>query len=258
MYNIMSINSIKAKKYKYSIILIFIGILYITIWNYSHMDISNSQIEGAEIDMNNKAVFKEVFKEKQESEIAFQSKFTIESLAEHTKDKISGVSWTKDAPVRLEDLRYLKVSYWDFDNNQRIGELIVNKNIAEEVVDIFEELYDAQFPIEKINLVDDYNADDDLSMADNNSSAFNFRPIMGTNRLSKHSYGLAVDINPVQNPFIINDEILPPNSLEYIDRNNIRNGMIVKGDACYNAFVSRGWAWGGEWKTMKDYQHFQK
>ncbi len=188
----------------------------------------------------------------------FEEIFTIQEMDKVIQKRINGISWKKGAPVGLNDLRYVNVTYWGFDNKPHLGELIVNSKVASEVIDIFKELYEVKFPIEKIKLIDEYGADDNLSMEDNNSSSFCYRVVEGTKNLSKHSYGVAIDINPVQNPYIRKEKISPPKSEEYLDRNNIRKGMIIKGDPCYNAFTKRGWIWGGEWNTVKDYQHFQK
>lgn len=185
--------------------------------------------------------------------------FNFEPLSKEVISRIEGVSWKNEAPVKLDDLSYVKVLYWGFDDKKHTGELIVHKKVAEEITQIFKELYEAKFAIEKMRLIDEYEANDDLSMADNNTSAFCFREVTGKKgTLSKHSYGIAIDINPVQNPYVKGDRISPEAGKEYIDRKNVRKGMIVKDDICYKAFKERGWIWGGEWKTLKDYQHFQK
>ncbi len=185
--------------------------------------------------------------------------FTYTPLTKEIKDKINGISYQEDSPVGMEDLYYVQVLYWGFDDKEHIGELIVHKEIAKEVTEIFEELYNVKFPIEKIKLIDEYNARDELSMKDNNTSAYCFRPITGQKeKFSKHSYGIAIDINPIQNPYIKKENILPEEGKKYTDRKNIQKGMIVKDNACYKAFKSRGWIWGGEWKSLKDYQHFEK
>jgi hypothetical protein len=185
--------------------------------------------------------------------------FNFEPLSEEVINKINGVSWKQGAPVELKDLSYVKVLHWGFDGKEHIGELIVHKKVAKEVAQIFRELYEAKFPIEKIKLIDEYNANDDLSMEDNNTSAFCYREVAGKKgTLSKHSYGIAIDINPIQNPYIKGEKISPAAGKEYKNRKNVKKGMIVKGDICYKVFKERGWIWGGEWKTLKDYQHFQK
>ena len=124
---------------------------------------------------------------------------------------------------------------------------------------IFKDLFDAKFPIEKICLIDAYKGIDDLSMADNNSSGFNCRMSAGNSKkFSKHSYGVAIDINPLVNPYVKNGTVLPPEGRNYLDRDATVKGMIRKGDDCYTAFIKRGWTWGGAWKHSKDYQHFEK
>jgi hypothetical protein len=146
----------------------------------------------------------------------------------------------------------------DFNGETQTGEMIVSAGVAADVIDIFEMLYLNRYPIEKIRLIDHYEADDGLSMADNNTSAFNFRFMTNSTKISKHGYGLAIDINPVQNPYISGNAVLPPSGAEYADRTDVRPGMIVKGDECYSIFISRGWEWGGDWNNPKDYQHFEK
>lgn len=185
--------------------------------------------------------------------------FMYSSLTEDIIEKIAGLSYKENSPVDIDELSYICVTYWGFDDIEHVGELIVHKKLAMEVIEIFKELYEARFPIDKIRLIDEYGADDDLSMSDNNSSAFCSREVTGKKGVfSNHSYGVAIDINPVQNPYIKDEIILPKEGKEYLDRDNIRQGMIIKGDVCYNAFITRGWTWGGEWSSLKDYQHFEK
>ncbi|MFZ5354099.1 MAG: M15 family metallopeptidase [Bacillota bacterium] len=192
------------------------------------------------------------------AEQEFKNIFAVEALSDSIIDRINGVSWIPEAPVKLEELRYITVAYWGFDDRTHRGELIVHEKLAEEVIEIFTELYDNKYPIYKISLIDDYDGDDNRSMEDNNTSAFNYRSVPGSSRLSKHSYGTAIDINPVQNPYVDGNNVYPETGKDYLDRSNIRKGMIIEGDICYNAFVGRGWIWGGSWKSTKDYQHFQK
>jgi len=172
---------------------------------------------------------------------------------------MQGKSWQKKNAVQKKDLVYLQITYYGFDGNFHPGELIVHKQVAQEVLEIFDELYHAHFPLQKVQLIDKYQGSDELSMADNNSSAFCTRPMTGEkNSFSKHSYGIAIDINPVQNPYVKNDLVLPAKGNEYLDRRKIRKGMIVKDNVCYKAFTRRGWKWGGDWRTLQDYQHFEK
>lgn len=185
--------------------------------------------------------------------------FKYSMLSSDIVEKIVGVSWKENSPVKLEELSYINVTYWGFDGNEYVGEMIVHNKLAKEIMEIFEELYDEKFPIEKIKLIDEYSANDELSMEDNNTSAFCSREVTGKEGVfSNHSYGIAIDINPIQNPYVRGDIVLPEEGDSFLDRNNIRKGMIIKGDVCYNAFKSRGWTWGGEWNSLKDYQHFEK
>lgn len=188
--------------------------------------------------------------------------FSYEVLSKEIKERITGKSYGENCDVPYGELRYVRVLYWGFDNISHKGELIVNKTIAEDIVEIFKELYENKYPIERMVLVDEYDADDNTSMAADNTSAFNYRNIEGTSRISMHSYGLAVDINPLYNPYVRSKEdnliIAPENAAAYTDRTADCKYYIRKGDVCYNAFIKRGFTWGGEWKTLKDYQHFQK
>lgn len=170
-------------------------------------------------------------------------------------------SYKENCTISLDNLRYITVSYYGFDCRINTGELIACKDIADKLVSIFKELFDICYPIEKIFLVDEYDADDLRSMADNNSSCFNYRTIEGTSTLSNHSLGLAIDINPLYNPYVRYIEgcesVLPANGVPYADRSRHCPYYIHKGDACYNIFIKHGFTWGGDWKNSKDYQHFE-
>lgn len=183
-----------------------------------------------------------------------------------TKDiynRINGKSYKIGCSIPLCDLRYLKILHYDIDGNVRIGELICNKSIENDLLAIFRELYKAKYPIGRMVLIDEYMADDELSMKDNNSSAFNFRMIVGGGKLSKHAMGLAVDINPLYNPYV---KILPDGQLHvepkdaqlYIDRTKDFRYKIESYDLCCKLFRQYNFEWGGDWKTIKDYQHFEK
>ncbi|WP_432663418.1 M15 family metallopeptidase [Wukongibacter baidiensis] len=239
-------------------VLIFFSLIIVNLTLINKIILKNT----IEVSEENNEPYEEANEEPQKEEAleeAIIDSFTYEPIPEVITDKIDGVSWKEGAPVGLDDLSYVRVTYWGFDDKEHIGELVVHKKVAEEITQIFKELYEAKFPIEKIRLIDEYDANDDLSMDDNNTSAFCFREVAGKKgTLSKHSYGIAIDINPVQNPFIKGDRVSPVAGKEYKDRENVRPGMIVEGDICYRAFKERGWTWGGEWKTLKDYQHFQK
>ena len=185
--------------------------------------------------------------------------FVASDIGDDVFKRIEGVSWKPGCPAEIEDLRLLTITHVDFEGRSRTGELICHKNAAGDLLDIFRELYEMGFPIDKIKLIDEYGADDLLSMEDNNTSAFNYRTVSGTANLSRHAYGLAVDINPVQNPYTEDggEYVSPESGRAYLNRSDARPGMITRGDAVYNAFVSRGWFWGGDWKYQIDYQHFQ-
>lgn len=186
--------------------------------------------------------------------------YSIE-LSKEIKTRIKGISFKKNDVISYDDLRYIRVLHYGFDGEIHIGELIVNKEISNYMVDIFHELFEEKYPIEKMVLIDDYNGDDELSMKDNNTSAFNYRPVTGSSSLSKHSMGLAIDINPLYNPYVKEKSgtttILPKDGKSYADRTQENKYYIRKNDTCYEAFVSRGFTWGGNWNSLKDYQHFE-
>ncbi|HEY5584695.1 MAG TPA: M15 family metallopeptidase [Ruminiclostridium sp.] len=186
-----------------------------------------------------------------------ESIFEIIEIDKYLAKKMEGVTYFKNNEIELSDLRFLRLTYWSFNETSQKGEIIVNKLVANAVLDIFKELYDKHYLIAKVNLMDNYLGNDSLSMSDNNSSAFNYRVISGSTKISNHGYGLAIDINPMQNPYVDNDFISPEEGITFLDRSISKKGMIVKNDDCYNAFVSRGWVWGGNWNTKKDYQHFE-
>ena len=187
--------------------------------------------------------------------------FYITEITDDIFERIKGKSFKDDCILPREDLRYLHVLHKDIDGNVHEGEMIVNKRIADDVLAILRELYENNYPIERMKLVDEYNADDELSMEDNNSSAFNFRFISHTTRISKHGLGLAVDINTLYNPYtkvVDGKRIIEPVTGEpYLDRDTSFDYKIEKGDLCYNLFIEHGFEWGGEWTDRKDYQHFE-
>ena len=190
-----------------------------------------------------------------------QGDFYMTEITDEIFDRIKGKSFKDDCTLPREDLRYLHVLHTDIDGNVHEGEMIVNYHIAQDVLDILRELYENDYPIERIRLVDEYDADDEMSMRDNNSSSFNFRFISHTNRVSKHGLGLAVDINTLYNPYtkvVDGERIVEPATGEpYLDREASFDYKIVPGDLCYNLFKEHGFEWGGEWTDRKDYQHFE-
>lgn len=194
--------------------------------------------------------------------VTYQPDFYYEDISEDIKKKIYGFSYKEGALIPYEDLRYVRVLHVDFESATQVGEIICNKEIAQDLVEIFYELYQAQYPIEQIHLIDEYNADDLLSMTDNNTSCFNYRVVEGTTKLSKHGLGMALDINPFFNPYVTTKKgalyVSPVESTYYADRNKPFAYKIDKNDLCYQLFTEHGFTWGGSWINSKDYQHFQK
>ena len=187
--------------------------------------------------------------------------FYMSKITDKIFARIQGKSFKNNCTLPREDLRYIHVLHKDLAGNTHEGEMICNVYIAYDLIDIFMKLYEAGYPIEKIRVVDEYNADDETSMRDNNSSSFNFRFISHTTKISKHGLGLAVDINTLYNPYIkeVNGKsILEPATAEdYIDRSKDFPYKIDTEDLCYKLFTAHGFEWGGNWKSVKDYQHFE-
>lgn len=186
------------------------------------------------------------------------SSFTISEIPDSVAARMRGKSFPETSTVPMSDLRYLKVLYYNFDDEVKEGEIVCNAKIAEDFIDIFRELYRAKYQIERIQLVDDFDASDNRSMAANNTSAFNYRVVAGSTKLSYHAYGLAIDINPVQNPFVTSKVVSPKEGAAYVDRTSGLPHIIDHDDLCFKLFAAHGFTWGGDWKTMKDYQHFEK
>lgn len=189
--------------------------------------------------------------------------FYFKALNDGLKERITGMSFPsndEECRIKYDDLRYVGILYWDFEGQEHTGELIVNRKLANEVVEIFYALYQEKYPLASVRLVDDYGepGDDNKSMADNNSSAFNYRRVTGSKKLSRHSYGAAIDINPLFNPYIDGGRVAPPAGEAYTDRSRDFPGKIDHDDTCYQLFKKYGWSWGGDWSGDKDYQHFSK
>jgi len=166
-------------------------------------------------------------------------------------------SWHPGCPVPIKELRYLRLSSWGFDGALHTGEMVVNQSVASVVVRVFGKLFAARFPLRRMRLVDAYGGDDDRSMAADNTSAFNCRAVTGGTAWSQHAYGWAIDINPVQNPYVTRGgTVLPPAGAPYANRSLKAKGMIHPGDVVVRAFSSVGWGWGGSWSGTRDYQHF--
>jgi hypothetical protein len=184
--------------------------------------------------------------------------FWEEEINDDVFERIDGVSYPRGCTVPRSDLRLLHLLHRNFGGHIQIGEMICAASVASEVLAIFRELYDAGYPIEKILLIDEYGASDEKSMADNNTSCFNFRPMTGGRRLSLHAYGRAVDINPLYNPYVKGGRVEPAAAARYTDRSLSCKYYIRRGDICHRAFTRRGWKWGGSWLSASDYQHFEK
>jgi hypothetical protein len=188
---------------------------------------------------------------------AASSAGTIGPIPDDLRVRMVGVSWHPDPRCPpFEALRLLNIGYRDFAGAARNGQLVVAREVAEEVLAIFDALLHLTYPIERMELVDVFAADDEVSMAANNTSAFNFRNVAGTDTLSQHAFGLAIDLNPLQNPMLVGSEVHPPAGAAYVDRGRLRPGMITP--AVVDLFGSHGWQWGGDWERPRDYHHFYK
>lgn len=190
--------------------------------------------------------------------IVLREGFSASPIPVAVRERMIGRTYRENSEIHLDDLSYLQVRYLNFNHSIADGELIVHKSLAKEVLEIFEMLFEAEYEIEKIRLCDEYDGDDERSMADNNSSAFNYRNVADTNDLSLHALGRAIDINPYYNPYIVGSKISPANAEKYADRSADFHHKINHHDLAYKVFASKGWLWGGDWTNSKDYQHFYK
>lgn len=181
--------------------------------------------------------------------------------------RINGKSYRDNPDVALSDLRYLKVLHYNFNHELQVGEIIVNKGLADEVLEIFREFYDAEYEIQSMHLVDNYwtgdgESSDSASIDKNNTSCFNYRPVTGGGKLSNHAYGFAIDINPQQNPYVSYRDGKArwshENANDYIDRSTGLPHVITHEDLAFKVFSAHGFSWGGDWNNPKDYQHFEK
>ncbi|MGZ8580259.1 MAG: M15 family metallopeptidase [Actinomycetota bacterium] len=181
----------------------------------------------------------------------------VSPIGPRTRDLMTGRSWRPGCPVGFADLRIVRMSYWGFDRVAHTGRMVVHRWYADDVARAFHRLFDERFPIRRMRLVDHYGADDMRSMKANNTSAFNCRWRAGVCcRWSQHAYGRALDLNPVQNPFVWSGGVSPPAGEDYLDRSDRRRGMVFHHDRVWWAFHAAGWEWGGDWTGEKDYQHF--
>ena len=176
--------------------------------------------------------------------------FTAQTIPDSIWQHMQGRSYQPNPHIQRADLRYLRVLHYDYDGRTHQGELVCNKRIASKLLTIFRELYEARYPIQRITLSDNYDADDERQMRANNTSCFCYRAVSDTKHLSKHAYGLAIDINPLYNPYV-------RYRVPYVDRKKDFRYKITTEDLCYKLFIKHGFTWGGAWRSMKDYQHFE-
>jgi hypothetical protein len=167
-------------------------------------------------------------------------------------------TWSAECPVALDELSYVTVSHYGFEGNVHTGELIVNASVADDVVSVFHKLFDAKFPIEEMRVTSQADLDAAPTGDGNDTGSFVCRPVVGSDHWSQHAYGLAVDINPFQNPYVKGDVIIPELAGSYTNRDWARPGMIFEDDVVFSAFADIGWTWGGDWQTLKDRMHFSE
>ncbi len=237
---------------------------------YTETNDSTSDAAGSDsvgnVDDTAKPVKESDTMEQHPERITYEEGFYYEPLTDEVKERITGISYPENGcTVPYEDLNYVGLKYIDFKGQEQTGELICNKAIAQDMVEIFHELYRNEYRLESVHLIDEYDGDDTASMTENNTSCFNYRVVDGTASLSKHAYGLAIDVNPYYNPYVVfgrnsdgSDYISPPGSEIYADRSQSFAYKIDENDLCYRLFTEHGFTWGGNWNSTKDYQHFQK
>jgi hypothetical protein len=182
---------------------------------------------------------------------------SVAPIDAETRARMSGVSWHPGCPVGFADLRLVTVTHWDFEGDVRRGRLVVHRRQAQPVLGAMRRLYRLRFPIRRMRLIDAYGADDRRSMAADNTSAFNCRTVAGTTRWSEHAFGRALDLNPVENPYVTaSGYVSPPAGAPYASRGRRAKGLVHAGGPVVRAFAAAGWEWGGDWAWPKDYQHF--
>ena len=191
-----------------------------------------------------------------------ESFFWVTPIPDDVFARMQGQSYKAGCPVPRSQLRYLRCLHRTAEGHALVGEMVLHQRIADDVLDILRQLFEARYPIERMQLIDNYDGDDGRSMAANNSSAFNYRKVSGKASLSRHAYGMAVDINPLYNPHIHHKNgqriVDPKAGAPYADRSRKHPYMIRRNDLCHRLFLAKGFRWGGDWKYSKDYQHFDK
>ena len=182
----------------------------------------------------------------------------VRALTQAEQTAMTGVTWREGCPVGLDELRHVSLAYWDFDGRTRQGALVVHADVADRTVDVFQTLYDQKFPIRRMEPIEAYGGDDFASIEADNTSAFNCRQATGSQRWSNHAYGRAIDLNPLENPYVFDGgRTSHPRSEPYLDRALVRPGMVVEGSPAVAAFDAAGFAWGGRWESPVDTQHFE-
>lgn len=187
--------------------------------------------------------------------------FVSQPIPDSIWQRMQGKSYKQNCPISRDELRYLCLSYCDRKGRTQQGEMVCNKMIAQDLVDIFRQLWKEGYPIERMQLIDDYDADDQRSMTANNTSCFNYRPISGTKKISKHGRGMAIDVNPLYNPYVRKGCVEPAEGKRWAFRREQRKDIPMKIDSrdlCCRLFLQHGFRWGGNWTNSKDYQHFEK
>ena len=180
----------------------------------------------------------------------------VQAIPPSVAETMTGVSWRPGCPVALRDLRLVTVTHRRFGGGTATGRLVVHEDVAPAVVRVFRALYAAGFPIRRMQLIDRYGGNDFRSIEADNTSAFNCRRVDGSSSWSEHAYGRAIDVNPIENPYVSGGRTSHPASVPFLDRTPCRRGMACPGSTLVRAFASAGWSWGGDWRSVKDYQHF--
>jgi hypothetical protein len=182
----------------------------------------------------------------------------VERIDAELRQRMSGVSWHRGCPVGLGQLRLLTLTHWGFDGEVHRGRLVVSRDAAADMLGAMRKLFQLRYPIRQIRLVDAYGGDDHRSMAADNTSAFNCRFVAGSGGVwSEHAYGRALDLNPLENPYVTESGyVSPPGGAPYVDRSQRAQGLVHRGGPVVAAFAAIGWEWGGNWPWPRDYQHF--
>jgi hypothetical protein len=180
---------------------------------------------------------------------------SVTTLPPSLERQMTGSSWRSGCPVPLSSLRLLEIVHRGFDGRDRVGLLVLHRDVVADVRAALTTAYEAGFRIQRMRLIDRYGADDTRSMDANNSSGFNCRRIAGSSSWSEHAHGRAIDLNPVQNPYVRGTTVEPAAGRAYLDRGEVRTGMLTRDGATVRAFLARGWGWGGDWSSSRDYQH---